>query len=451
MGSSNFDYIVIGGGSGGIASARRAAQYGAKVLLVEGGRLGGTCVNVGCVPKKVMWNASHVAEIIHEAKAYGFDLDYKGHSWEQLKLSRDAYVKRLNGIYAKNLANSGVTHVDGWAKFIGANTILVNEKEYSAPHILIATGGAPYIPAVPGADLGASSDGFFEWERLPEKVLIAGSGYISVELAGVLNSLGSQVTILLRHDKVLRHFDSSLGDTLMDEMKTSGIEFITRTEIGRVEKKADLLQLSSKKGSDLGTYDQLVWAVGRVPRSDLGLDSLGITLDESGFIPVDEFQNTAAAGVYAVGDVTGKVPLTPVAIAAGRRLAARLFNREPLAKLDYNNIASVVFSHPPIGTVGMTEEEAIAKYGKENIKVYQSNFINMYYSVMDSQDKRKTLMKLVTLRPTEKILGIHGIGMGVDELIQGFAVAVKMGALKSHLDDTVAIHPTAAEELVTMT
>jgi glutathione reductase (NADPH) len=448
--TTHFDYLVIGGGSGGIASVRRAASYGAKCAIIEGSRIGGTCVNVGCVPKKVMWNAASIAEALHYAGDYGFDVTVNGFGWNKIKQSRDAYIERLNKIYDKNLDASGVQKINGWASFVDANTVEVNGERYSADHILIATGGTPDVPDIEGANLGITSDGFFELEDLPQNVAVIGGGYIAVELAGVLHALGAKVTLLLRGDTFLKYFDASLRDTLMEVMQKQGINVLTCIHMDRLQKEDDgTITLHSQDGNHVSGFDTVLWATGRRPLTDqLGLDLAGVELDKSGYIKTDKFQNTNINNVYAVGDATGRAALTPVAIAAGRRLADRLFNNQAQAKLEYDNIASVVFSHPPIGTVGMSEDEAREAYGEGQVKTYQSRFTNMYYAV--SENKIPTVMKLVTVGDQEKVVGCHVIGLQADEIIQGFAVAVKMGATKKDFDNTVAIHPTSGEELVTM-
>ena len=447
-----YDYVVIGGGSGGIASARRAAEYGAKVLVIEGGALGGTCVNVGCVPKKVMWNASVVAESLHDAKCYGFSVDKFSFNYEEIKKKRDTYITRLNGIYDKLLDNSKVDLVRGFAKFKSSNVVEVNGESFEGKHILIATGGYPSIPAIPGAELGLSSDGFFEMKNLPKKAVVIGAGYIAVELAGVLNGLGSEVHLMIRKDSLLRTFDKDIQSALIEEIENSGITIHKQSSIEQIVKKSDGLSISGKEpGKDylIEAIDEVIWAVGRNPNTNnLGLSECNISVDERGYIPVDDYQNTSTKGVYALGDVTGRVELTPVAIAAGRKLAARLFLNKTDEKLDYENIASVVFSHPPIGTVGMTEDEAVAKFGQESVKIYKTTFTNMYHAV--TVRKSKTFMKLVCSGANEKVVGLHVMGVGADEMTQGFAVAIKMGATKADFDNTVAIHPVSAEEFVTM-
>ena len=444
------DFLVIGGGSGGIAAARRAAQYGARTTLVEAGRLGGTCVNVGCVPKKVMWNASRLSEALEDMTDYGFSVDRSQFNWSTLKGSRDAYVGRLNEVYRRNLDQAGVETIAGWAKFETPRTVRVEGKRIGAQHILIATGGVPSIPSLPGAELGISSDGFFDLETQPQRVVIVGAGYIATEFAGVLNALGSDVTLVLRKNSVLRTFDHVLRQTVMDEMRNDGIRILTQTQIDRITAD-DTGRLRINYNNEIGpdTVDCLIWAVGRHSNvTELGLGAAGIQTNTDGFIPTDNFQNTTVEHIYAVGDVTGRQALTPVAIAAGRRLADRLFDNQTEARLEYDNIASVIFSHPPIGTVGLSEEQALETYGANMINVYQNQFTDMYHAI--TTRKPPTVVKLVTVGSEEKIVGCHDIGHGSDENIQGFAVAVKMGATKAHFDNTVAIHPTAGEELVTL-
>lgn len=444
----DFDLIVLGAGSGGLAAARRAAGYGAKVLVVEGGPLGGTCVNVGCVPKKVMWSAASVAQYLDEAEDYGFSLTRSGFDWAKLKRSRDGVVQKLNGIYQRNLDVDGVKLVRGWAR-LQQHGVVVDDREYSASHTLIATGGRPRVPRIVGAELGITSDQFFALETLPRRVAVMGGGYIGIELAGIFHALGSEVTLILRGETLLRGFDALLRETLLDEMTKSGVEVVSGFEVSEVRRQpSGTLELHGTREQSLAGFDCLLWAVGREPNTDtLALAERGVKTSPEGFIEVDAYQNSSAPNVYAVGDVTGRRPLTPVAIAAGRKLADRIFGAEPDSKLDYDNIPSVVFSQPPIGTVGLTEAEARAAYG-DSVKCYTSTFRNLYYSV--TTVRPVTAVKVVTVGDTEKVVGIHVIGKGADELIQGFAVALVMGATKADFDRTVAIHPTAAEELVTL-
>lgn len=450
MTTRSFDLVVLGGGSGGLACAQRAVEYGAKVALVEAARLGGTCVNVGCVPKKVMWNAAQIAHAAHDAAHYGFDLSVGTHDWRALQEARDAYVLRLNGIYERNLANRKVELLRGHGRFTAAGEIRVGTTTLTAPQIVIATGGRPSIPAIPGAQLGITSDGFFALESRPQRVAIVGSGYIAVEIAGVFAALGSEVSLIIRQDRILRNFDTMLGDGLLKIMRDEGMSIVTAATPRAVERDADgSLRLMTIDGRILGPFDSLIWAIGRDPVvEDIGLDRAGVRLDGSGHVAVDHLQQTNVNGICAIGDVTGRALLTPVAIAAGRRLSDRIFGGMTDRHLDYSNIPTVVFSHPPIGTVGLSEGEAQDRYGAENLKIYTSGFVPMYHAL--TTRKPRAEMKLVTMGPEQRIVGCHVIGAGADEMLQGFAVAVKMGATKRDFDDTIAIHPTSAEEFVTM-
>ena len=447
---ANYDFIVLGGGSGGLAAAQRAAEYGARVAVVESGRLGGTCVNVGCVPKKVMWNAAQLAHALEDAAGYGFSVTCHGHDWAELKSGRDAYVKRLNGIYQRNMERKSIEWVRGAGRLEGRNRVATDCGDVlGAEHVLIATGGYPIIPDLPGAGLGITSDGFFELEALPRRTPVIGSGYIAVELAGVLRALGSEVAQLIRYDGVLRAFESELGRHLVEHMRTAGIDVITGAVPESVLSGEGGLTVRTTDGREFGGFDCLLWAIGRCPNTEaLGLDGAGVATDRAGHVVVDAFQNTGANGVYAVGDVTGKAQLTPVAIAAGRRLADRLFGDQPDRRLSYENIPSVIFSHPPVGTVGLSEAQARERFGDEAVRVYRSKFVPMYNAL--TEHKPRTVMKLVTVGEDERVVGCHLIGAGADEMLQGFAVAVTMRATKADLDNTVAIHPTSAEELVTM-
>lgn len=447
-----FDYIVIGAGSGGLASARRAAEHGATVCLIENARVGGTCVNVGCVPKKVMFNTALHAEFLHDCSDYGFDVTSNGFDWRKIKSARDAYIERLHAIYMSNLEKSKVDYVAGTARLTSSRTVEVDDGKLtiSGRHILLAVGGRPAFPqSIPGAEYGITSDGFFELAELPRKCVVVGAGYIAVELAGILNALGSDTSLIIRQDRVLRTFDSSLSIGITAELEAAGIKLLRNAQVASVSKENDgKLTVHTDGGASIDSVSCLLWAIGRTPNSDrIGdLHELGIKLDAHGHVVVDDYQNTTVDGVYAVGDITGRFLLTPVAIAAGRKLARRLFNNEANAKVDYINIPTVVFSHPPLGTVGLTEEEARIRFGGDNVKVYVSGYTPMYHSV--TRRKTKALTKLVTVLPNEKIVGVHVMGHGADEMLQGFAVAVRMGATKSDFDETVAIHPTSSEELV---
>ena len=445
-----YDYIVIGGGSGGIASANRATMHGAKVILFEGKEVGGTCVNVGCVPKKVMWYGAQVAETLHRyAGEYGFDVTINKFDFATLKANRQAYIDRIHGSYERGFDNNGVERVYEYARFVDPHTVEVAGERYTAPNILIATGGHALYPNIPGSEYGITSDGFFELDEVPKRTAVIGAGYIAVEVAGVLNALGSDTHLFVCKDRPLRTFDKDIVDVLVDEMAKSGPTLHTHANATEVVKNADDSLTISFDNGEMNAVDCLIWAIGRAANtSGFGLEKTGVKLTEKGTIYSDEFENTSVPGIYALGDVTGKLDLTPVAVKAGRQLSERLFNNKADAKLDYTDVATVVFSHPVIGSVGLTEEKAIAKYGEENIKVYKSSFTPMYTALGDN--RQPSTMKLVTLGEDEKIIGLHGIGYGVDEMIQGFSVAIKMGATKADFDNTVAIHPTGSEEFVTM-
>lgn len=453
--NTEFDYLVIGGGSGGIASARRAAALGAKVALIEAGVMGGTCVNVGCVPKKVLFNAASFVETLPVARSHGLDLQFNGFDWNELRQRRAKYIERLNGIYDANLAGSGVTVFRGRASFREGPSVAVDDAQRGpqklwAKHILVAVGGRPQRPDVPGTELGLDSDSVFDLKALPKRVLVCGAGYIAVEFAGILNALGADTTLVYRKGTLLRHFDDSLGEELAVQMQEQGIALCPKQTPTSLSREPNgFLTMTLQDAPALEGFDAVLWATGRRPATDaLGLEHVGVQTDRGGYIPVDEYQNSQTAGIYSVGDVTGRFELTPVAIAAGRRLAERLFNNQPNSKLDYKDIPSVVFSHPPIGSVGLSESQARELHGDRNVKIYASRFTNMLYAVGDH--KPKTCVKMVTVGEQERVVGLHVLGLGADEMLQGFAVALKMGATKADFDRTVAIHPTAAEELVTL-
>lgn len=449
MSIKEYDLISIGGGSGGLSAAERAALHGKKSAVIEMGRIGGTCVNVGCVPKKVMWNASSIAQAMRDAEGYGFKVNLHEFSWKKLVTARDDYIKGINDWYGNYLSDSGIDLIEGEATFVDAHTLEVNGEHYRAEHIVISPGGTPNIPPIPGAELGIDSNGFFALQKQPQRVAIVGAGYIAVELAGLLNGLGSDVDILLRRQHFLSGFDVMLRETLMEEMVSDGINIMPNINLIKVEKGSDgKLDLHCQGGHLLKGFDTLIWAIGRSPLTKgLNLQASGVESDKQGYIPTDKFQNTNVPGIYAVGDVTGQVQLTPVAIAAARRLCDRLFNHQEDRHLDYRNIPTVVFSHPPMGTIGLSEEEARKAHG-DSVKVYQTRFTPMVNAF--TRHKSSTAMKLVCVGVKEKVVGCHIIGHGADEMLQGFAVAIKMGASKSDFDNTIAIHPTSSEELVTM-
>lgn len=444
----HFDLIAIGGGSGGLAVVQRAAQYGARCAVVEPAELGGTCVNNGCVPKKIMWYAAELAQAVAAAQDYGFGAQPGPLDWKHLIEARNAYVARLNGLYGTRLDEAGIAQLKGAARFVNAHTLAVENEQCSADHIVIATGGRPVIPDIDGADLGITSDGFFALREQPMRVAIVGSGYIAAELAGIFTSLGSEVILALRGQYLLSSIDVTLREALMEEMANQGMNVLTGTKVRRVVREDDgKLTLYGEIGAISGV-DTLIWAVGRVPNvENLGLEHAGVHKDARGFVQTDEFQNTSAAGIYAVGDVTGRVALTPVAMAAARKLADRLFGGITDSRFDYELVPTVIFSHPPIATVGMSEDEARERYGT-SVNIHQTRFTPMYHAF--TRHKPRTVMKLVTIAPREKIVGCHIIGHGADEILQGFAAAIKMGATKTDFDNAVAIHPTIAEELVTL-
>jgi glutathione reductase (NADPH) len=447
--AKSYDLLVIGGGSGGLSVAERASRYGARCAVVETDRLGGTCVNLGCVPKKIMWYAASLQHALAEACGYGFQVRSHGFNWHSLKTARDHYIRGINEWYVTYLVDSNVDLVRGFARFKDANTVAVNGELYQAAHIVIATGGRPSVPALEGAELGITSDDFFELEACPQRVLVVGSGYIAVELAGMLKALGADVTMLLRGEVLLRPFDAMLRESLMGQMLGQGINILPNTQIQRIKKLEDgSLSFHCSGCHEALHADVVLWAIGREPRTaDLNLEAAGVAVNADGTITTDEFQNTQVPGVYAIGDITGRFPLTPVAIAAGRRLADRLFNQQTQRRLAYENIPTVVFSHPPIGTVGLSEEAARQLHGAA-VKIYQTRFTPLYHAFTEQQTE--TVMKLVCVGAQEKVVGCHIIGRDADEMLQGFAVTIRMGATKRDFDDTVAIHPTSAEELVTM-
>lgn len=448
----HFDLIAIGGGSGGIAAAETAAKLGKRVAIIEGARLGGTCVNDGCVPKKIMWYAANLAHAVDDARSFGIDAQRGGTDWQQLVSGREKYISQINQYWDGYVVETDIERITGFAHFVDAHSVEVDGVIYSAEHIVIATGGRPIVPPVPGAELGITSDGFFELQQQPKNVAVVGGGYIAVELGGVLNALGSTVTVFALEDRIMERFDSMISDVLSQEMQAQGIKINTGCQVSGLTKDDSGITVMTQDGHSVSGFDAVIWAVGRAPNTRrLNLAAAGVIMQANGMVPVDDYQNTNVTGIYAVGDVTGRVPLTPVAIAAGRKLAQRIFHPDHQGqqhgpKVDYENIPSVVFSHPPIGSIGLQEQEARARY--EKISVYKTEFTPMRYAL--AEHGCRTAMKLICAGAEEKVVGIHIIGDNADEMLQGFAVAVKMGATKSDFDSTIAIHPTSAEELVTL-
>ncbi|KAI9729275.1 MAG: Glutathione reductase [Cirrosporium novae-zelandiae] len=477
--NGQYDYIVIGGGSAGSGTARRAAsQYKAKTLLIENGPSGGTCVNVGyanlhnssgCVPKKVTWNFTSINESLQLGRSYGYDIPSNiPFKFDEFKHKRDAYVKNLNGIYERNWSREGIELVRGQASFKSAHEIEIDMEDgsgkftASAPHICIATGGTPKIPNdIPGAKYGITSDGFFDIEKLPKRIAIVGGGYIGVEMAGMLGAMGVDVHFFIRGATVLKRFDPMIRETITKRYEDAGIHVhrsypgykeVIQLRDGKANGEEKLLKLVGLQGDEL-EVNELLWAIGRTPEvHELRLPHVGVKQDQYGYIQVDEYQTTTTQGVYAIGDVTGQLALTPVAIAAGRHLSNRLFGPPSLStsKLSYNQVPTVVFAHPEIGAIGLTEPEACSQYGAQNIKTYHTKFTAMLYGLSSSEEKdvNPTEFKLVCAGPEERVVGLHILGTGVGEMLQGFGVAVKMGATKRDFDNCVAIHPTSAEELV---
>jgi glutathione reductase (NADPH) len=448
--TQSFDLLVIGGGSGGIATAIQAAKLGARCAVVEAQQLGGTCVNLGCVPKKMMWYASHIAELLAKAPDYAFQIDKPSLDWATLVANRQQYIAHLRQIYARRLQDHQIQHIAGYARFVDHKEIVVNDQHYTAKHIIIAAGSEPRMPDMPGIEHTISSDGFFALREQPQKVVVIGGGYIGVEIAGVLNALGSEVHLLLRHGNPLGRFDPMLGSSLYEFYQQQGIRLICNHQATGFSRDAQgLITVQCANGNYIDKVNCVLLAVGRQARSALlNLAATGVQVDDHGVITTDKYENTNVPGIYAIGDVNGKPALTPVAIAAGRRLATRLFTGQADVHLNYELIPTVVFTHPPIGSIGMSEPQAKQTFGAGNVAVYQTEFTPLIDAF--SQRKLKTRMKLITVNEDERIVGCHIIGYGADEMLQGFAVAITMGACKCDFDNTIAIHPTSAEELVTL-
>lgn len=442
----DFDLFVIGAGSGGVRAARFAAGYGARVAIAESRYLGGTCVNVGCVPKKLLVYGAHFEEEIRQAKGYGWSCGEPQFDWPTLIENKNREIQRLNGIYRKLLIDSGVTLLEGHARLLGGSRVEVDGRSYSVRHILIATGGWPKLPDIPGIEHAISSNEAFYLEQLPKRVLVVGGGYIAVEFASIFHGLGANTSLLYRGDLFLRGFDESLRMHLRDEMEKKGLDLRFNSDIRRIDKQADgTLKATLADGRVLDT-DCVFYATGRRPMLDnLGLENTEVELDERGFIKVDSLYRTADPFILAIGDVIGRVQLTPVALAEGMAVARRLFRPEEYRPLSYELIPTAVFSLPNIGTVGLTEQQAREKH---RVKVFESRFRPMKLSLTDSQER--TLMKLVVDADSDRVLGCHMIGPEAGEIIQGLAVAMKAGASKRDFDETLGIHPTAAEEFVTM-
>ena len=443
----DFDLYVIGAGSGGVRAARFAAGFGAKVAVAESRYLGGTCVNVGCVPKKLLVYGAHFAEDFEQASGFGWSLGEAKFDWATLIANKDREINRLNGIYRNLLVNSGVTLHESHAKVLGPHEVEVDGQRFTAEHILIATGGWPQIPDIPGREHAISSNEAFFLKALPKRVLVVGGGYIAVEFAGIFHGLGAQTTLVYRGDLFLRGFDGAVRQHLQEELVKRGMDLQFNADIERIEKQADgSLNVTLKDGRQLAA-DCVFYATGRRPMLDnLGLENTGVELDPRGFIRVDDLYQTTEPSILAIGDVIGRVQLTPVALAEGMAVARRLFKPEQYRPVDYRMIPTAVFSLPNIGTVGLTEEQA--REAGHEVQIFESRFRPMKLTLTDCQER--TLMKLVVDAKTDKVLGCHMVGPDAGEIVQGLAIALKAGATKRDFDETIGVHPTAAEEFVTM-
>ncbi|SFI40618.1 NADPH-glutathione reductase [Pseudomonas guineae] len=443
----DFDLFVIGAGSGGVRAARFAAGYGARVAVAESRYLGGTCVNVGCVPKKLLVYGAHFADDFEQAKGFGWSLGQASFDWSTLIANKNREIDRLNGVYRNLLVNSGVTLLEGHARIVDDHSIELDGKRYSAKHILIATGGWPHIPEVPGHEHAIGSNEVFFLEQLPKRVLVIGGGYIAVEFASIFNGLGAQTSLLYRGDLFLRGFDNAVRKHLQEELTKNGVDLQFNSDIARIDKQADGSLLATLKDGRALEADCVFYATGRRPMLDnLGLENIHVELDKRGYIKVDEQYQSSTPSILAIGDVIGRVQLTPVALAEGMAVARRLFKPEEYRTVDYQTIPTAVFSLPNIGTVGLSEEQA--KEEGFSVQVFESRFRPMKLTMTESQER--TLMKLVVDAKTDRVLGCHMVGPEAGEIVQGLAVALKAGATKQIFDDTIGVHPTAAEEFVTM-
>ena len=442
----NFDYdlFVIGAGSGGVRAARMSATHGAKVAMAEEYRVGGTCVIRGCVPKKLFVYASHYAEDFHEAEGFGWTVGETSFDWPTLVANKDAEIDRLNKIYIKNAEAAGVEIIQARAELLDRNTIAIDGRELTAKYILLAPGATPFIPDIPGAEYAISSNEAFHLEALPEQIIIVGGGYIAVEFAGIFNGLGVDVTLVYRGEEIMRGFDADIRTHLREEMVKKGITVLLNTDVIAITQQAGDYEVALSDGTTRSA-GQVMYATGRVPNvSGLGLDRVGVETHPNGAIKVDAYSQTSVDNIYAVGDVTDRAQLTPIAIREGAAFAETVFNNAP-QQVDHSIIPTAVFSQPPIGTVGLTEEAAREQY---EVDVYRSVFRPMKHTLSGSEEK--TLMKLLVDKASDKVLGLHIVGPDSGEMIQAFGIAVTMGATKADFDATVAVHPTAAEELVTM-
>ena len=444
----DFDLFVIGGGSGGVRAGRISAALGARVAICEDLKWGGTCVNVGCVPKKLFVYGSHFAELAELSRSYGWDIEVKGHDWAQMIATKNAEIERLNGIYGRMLGNAGCTVIDGHGTLVDGHTVRVGDTDYTAENILIATGGWPFVPDLPGKEHGITSNEVFYLPERPQRVVIVGSGYIGVEFAGIFRGFGSEVHLLSRGPTPLRGFDSDVAAAVLHGMEAHGVVHHGNTELSKIEAHGGVKQVTLGTGEVLEA-DLVLFATGRRPNTkDLGLDAVPLKQDRAGGILIDDHWQTSEPSIYAVGDVTNRVQLTPVALEEGMQLARNLFAGQD-GTLNYDNIATAVFSQPPVGTVGLSEEAARELHSAAELDVFESRFTPMI-DTMGERGPHKVYMKLIVHRATDRVLGVHMAGDGAAEIIQGLGVAMTCGVTKKQLDTTVGVHPTAAEEFVTM-
>jgi glutathione reductase (NADPH) len=442
---SDFDLFVIGAGSGGVRASRVSAGLGARVAVAEERYLGGTCVNVGCIPKKLFVYAAHFAQDFEDAAGFGWSVGERSFDWQRLLANKDREIERLNGVYARLLDAAGVTRIEGRARLVDAHTVEVGERRYRAEHVLIAVGGWPTLPAIPGIEHAKSSNEMFHLKELPRRALVVGGGYVAVEFAGILHGLGVEVTQLYRGELFLRGFDDDARTALAEEMRKQGIALRFGANPARLERRGAALRAVLEDGSALDT-DLVLYATGRRPlTADLGLEGVGVELDANGAVVVDAYSRSSVPSVWAIGDATDRLQLTPVAIHEAMCVAQTLFGGRP-TRPDHENVASCVFGIPPLASVGVTEAQARARHG--DVSIYRTRFRPLKHTLSGRDEQ--TLMKLVVDRRSDRVLGAHMVGPDAGEIIQGIAIAVKLGATKAQFDATVGIHPTAAEEFVTM-
>ena len=445
MARYDFDMFTIGAGSGGVASSRRAGAYGAKVAICEDSRVGGTCVIRGCVPKKLLVYGAQFADAFGDAAGFGWKVAPPVHDWASLIAAKNTEIDRLETVYHGLLKNSGVRLIEGRGRLVDPHTVEVNGERYTAANILVSTGAHPVMPAIPGIEHVITSNEALDLRSLPRRITIVGGGYIAVEFAGIFHSLGAQVCLVIRGEELLNGFDDDVRVTLAQELRARGIDIRPRTQVMRIDKRDHGFDLTTARG-DILSADLVMYATGRRPNTrGIGLEEAGVELNEENAVAVDEWSRSSVPHIYAVGDVTDRLNLTPVAIAEGRALAETLFNDNPV-KMDHANVATAVFSQPPIGTVGLTEHEARRRDGA--VDVYRARFKPMKHALSGRDES--TMMKLVVDRQSDRVLGCHMVGADAPEIIQGLAIAVKCGATKRQFDQTIGIHPTAAEEFVTL-